>query len=71
MVVKTDDVPDPTGQRPPKHTQKFLNAILHLTVIRLFLDSGIAILMLVAVLIGWPGLHEHLEAMGIYRGPTQ
>jgi hypothetical protein len=70
MVVKTDDVPNPIGQRPKKHTQKFNATVRHLPVFRLFFESGLAIIMLFAVLSGWPGLHKNLEKMGVHLGPT-
>lgn len=70
MVVKSDDSPAPIRQRPAKQPRKLYTALLNQPAARVVLNMALPLLMLFAVLSGYPDLQQDLEKMGIYLGPT-
>jgi hypothetical protein len=70
MVIKTDLVPDPTGQQPINTPPKSHSTLPCHPVWTLVANASQVFLALFAVLSGMTGSPENLEEMGIYLGST-
>jgi hypothetical protein len=70
MVIKTDHVPDATGQQPINTPRKSHSTLHSQPALRLAGNAGQALLTLFAVFSGLTGSQENLERIGIYLGPT-